>query len=540
MSGSPKFPLAILLLLTAARPAAAATPQVEAEFPCGTPVPQCWPAADHLVLDCRDAHYWVCIRLRGIAGRTLRIDFANVNLAKEWSALNPLVGAGVDLDDPAAFASDPVPLDAEGKPVLIAAANGSRLPAAAGRQWTFVPEVWYEPSALTAPEDAARWQAEWTATQRRLRPGIGALCMRHTFSADADTAVVATRYPYTPELNRRYLESLPDRARAARLRCVDLWTRRLWRHQGWQHGLHAIEIGETQDLEGRPQPGVVLYAREHGREPDGSWVLQGAIEFLLSDDPAARAIRRRHRFTIIPVLDPEGAERNLYERMTHHFSGSGPERIEAGAWAAYFQERFDRGECFDLMINLHNIVANELPHLAATTSPPGPELSRAAWRFDMEELRPRCAAAGFWLKKREDPQGGSFDYFRLDGYLAYFYGGINRGYEVNLQQRDRHLALYDLRQLGRILCETADAFLAGEAGRAVLAAGDAARNRRRERWARTVDFRADLREALDHEWWAARGGFPPGVADAPVEELPPLDPEAILRNLRKKPTETTP
>ncbi len=52
---------------------------------------------------------------------------------------------------------------------------------------------------------------------------------------------------------------------------------------------------------------VWIMARQHAWETGTSWVVEGAVRFLLSDDPRAREIRRSVVFKCFPMADPDGA-----------------------------------------------------------------------------------------------------------------------------------------------------------------------------------------------------------------------------------------
>jgi hypothetical protein len=51
---------------------------------------------------------------------------------------------------------------------------------------------------------------------------------------------------------------------------------------------------------------VFLSARVHPGETNSSWVIQGLINFLVSDHPTAAALRTRYVFKIVPMLNPDG------------------------------------------------------------------------------------------------------------------------------------------------------------------------------------------------------------------------------------------
>lgn len=63
---------------------------------------------------------------------------------------------------------------------------------------------------------------------------------------------------------------------------------------------------KTVNLHHGRKKGIVITARVHPGEPQSSWAVQGLIEFLISDDPAAKSLRKNYIFKIIPMLNPDG------------------------------------------------------------------------------------------------------------------------------------------------------------------------------------------------------------------------------------------
>lgn len=63
--------------------------------------------------------------------------------------------------------------------------------------------------------------------------------------------------------------------------------------------LHIRE-GERPDAE---RFGVWIEARQHAWESGGSWVCRGAVEWMVSDEEAARWLRERADIFIVPVMD---------------------------------------------------------------------------------------------------------------------------------------------------------------------------------------------------------------------------------------------
>lgn len=51
---------------------------------------------------------------------------------------------------------------------------------------------------------------------------------------------------------------------------------------------------------------IILTARVHPGESNSSWVMEGVLEFLLGDSPAACLLLKKFIFKIVPMLNPEG------------------------------------------------------------------------------------------------------------------------------------------------------------------------------------------------------------------------------------------
>ncbi|WIA16325.1 hypothetical protein OEZ85_013024 [Tetradesmus obliquus] len=57
---------------------------------------------------------------------------------------------------------------------------------------------------------------------------------------------------------------------------------------------------------------VVITARVHPGETCASWIAQGAVDFLVSDDPLAQRLRRCFVFKLVPMLNPDGVVAGNY------------------------------------------------------------------------------------------------------------------------------------------------------------------------------------------------------------------------------------
>lgn len=62
----------------------------------------------------------------------------------------------------------------------------------------------------------------------------------------------------------------------------------------------------------REKKGVLLTARVHPGETNGSWMMRGVLEFLTSEAPEARALRERFVFKIVPMINVDGVVHGNY------------------------------------------------------------------------------------------------------------------------------------------------------------------------------------------------------------------------------------
>jgi murein tripeptide amidase MpaA len=81
---------------------------------------------------------------------------------------------------------------------------------------------------------------------------------------------------------------------------------------------HARHHVLAQTLDGRPidkltigtgELQVWLYARQHPGETMAEWWMEGALDLLVSDDPAAVALRDKATFHVVPNMNPDGSAR---------------------------------------------------------------------------------------------------------------------------------------------------------------------------------------------------------------------------------------
>ncbi|KAL6474362.1 hypothetical protein MHYP_G00179230 [Metynnis hypsauchen] len=123
------------------------------------------------------------------------------------------------------------------------------------------------------------------------------------FPYENDTCYLAHCYPYTYSSLQCYLHGvISDPAKAAyckvRVLCRSLAG----------NSVYALTItapGGTWQQR-RSKRAVVVTARVHPGETNGSWMMQGFLDFLLGESPDARLLRETFVFKVVPMLNPDG------------------------------------------------------------------------------------------------------------------------------------------------------------------------------------------------------------------------------------------
>ncbi len=118
------------------------------------------------------------------------------------------------------------------------------------------------------------------------------------------TAWVAFCFPYTYTDLRTYLQRLKDQSPSNVN--VEILCRS-------RQGRDVFLVTITAGLEETGQKkGIWMTGRQHSGEVTGTFVLEGLIDFLVSDDPVARRMRKDFIFKVIPMVDVDGVANGCY------------------------------------------------------------------------------------------------------------------------------------------------------------------------------------------------------------------------------------
>ncbi|MHB1766787.1 MAG: M14 family zinc carboxypeptidase [Phycisphaerae bacterium] len=362
---------------------------------------------------------WFVFRVRGAKGKTIRFDLTNGNI-KWWQTLNPVYSYCKSLSHLRSLKSTAV-----AHATATQAFDGTVLPDTSGQSWHYIANTWRD------GED---------------------LCLVQTFAHNS--AYIAMRYPYTVAYNQRFLGSLK-----ANPNCQVVTIGKS------QHGrpLQVVEIPRPKAGAGKNKPGILIYAREYGDEIDGSWLAQGAIQFLVSDSPAAQKLRANYEFLVIPILDPDGAAVNDHGNEAESFVPvAAVAREESSVFADFFQKWINTGHRIDIALNEHCLEAGygrDVSCAAVTGGKPYESTGMAIVR----KIDTALAADGYAVDSHRGFHGTIQN--RLGHWLNRHYGTVMCAFEIDSQEAERHLSILQLRNIGQIMMIQTANFLVGAAGR---------------------------------------------------------------------------
>ncbi|XP_068168239.1 cytosolic carboxypeptidase 2 [Antennarius striatus] len=130
-----------------------------------------------------------------------------------------------------------------------------------------------------------------------------ALTWTQQFPYDADTCYLTHCYPYTYSHLQHYLRCIssnPAVASYCKLRVLC--------HSLAGNAVYVVTISSQGG--GKAEKGtkkvVVVTARVHPGETNGSWMMEGLLDFLLGDSEDARLLRDTFIFKVVPMLNPDG------------------------------------------------------------------------------------------------------------------------------------------------------------------------------------------------------------------------------------------
>ena len=183
------------------------------------------------------------------------------------------------------------------------------------------------------------------------------------FKPERDRIWIAHIAPYTHSRLLRLLLDEIDRKDCARVEVIGRTVQR--------HELHLVTVTDFE----KPDAGkktVWLQARQHAWETGTSYVMEGALRFITSNDPRASELRDKVVFKFTPMMDPDGCasgkvrfNANGYDVNRHwnQLDLRRKEFLERMPEIWYVKKAIfgylDSGRKIDLMLNMHNEESGE-------------------------------------------------------------------------------------------------------------------------------------------------------------------------------------
>jgi len=201
---------------------------------------------------------------------------------------------------------------------------------------------WATPDRASFSVDGRRW----IHTSPGTRNG-----KRITFRQKIDARSV--HFAWGPPFTLGDAERLCQRAAA---RCDGATHITLCRTRG-DRPVPALRVGPAAG-NSEDRYGIWIQARQHAWESGSSWVCRGFVEWLVSDDHRARALRDKCCITVVPVMDVDnveiGAGGKGQKPQDHNRDWSEKPHWRSVAAAQRDIRRLDGQGRFDLFVDLHN------------------------------------------------------------------------------------------------------------------------------------------------------------------------------------------
>ena len=298
----------------------------------------------------------------------------------------------------------------------------------------------------------------------------------HTFSITKQfhkaDAAIAMRYPYTYDYELEFMKRLQSSdIPGITVRNIGKSIR--------QHNLYVVEACDptASEEELKDRRVILIYGNEDGDEPDSSWVVDGALKYLIKGlnlikyrdnggeltgeemilTKEIRSILDEVTFLFIPLLDPVGWANSTYGEITYKFNKNSltefdvltfkltylNPRSEVLNYAAFINNWCgEKGRRLDVAVNLHNIECSEEVNVLC----PLIELSKAEHirtlnKFVLSRLKDKVLTSDtVWMYGHTDK--------RFMGWCSEIWGTLPIPYEINSRYPQNRLSLDSLNTLG--------------------------------------------------------------------------------------------
>lgn len=123
----------------------------------------------------------------------------------------------------------------------------------------------------------------------------------------------------------------------------------------------ALRVAPPEDRP--PRHAVWIQARQHAWESGSSWVARGLVEWLVSEDPQAAALREAALVVVVPIMDIDNVHRGAggknEQPQDHNRDWTDQPHHRAVAAAQQALQQLDETGRLALFLDLHNPAAND-------------------------------------------------------------------------------------------------------------------------------------------------------------------------------------
>ena len=284
------------------------------------------------------------------------------------------------------------------------------------------------------------WSAWAELQDTHTNTGSNTFFMTHQFNSP--NVSLAMKYPYCYDYELEYMTRL-EKADIPGIKINNIGK------SIKDHNLYVIEVSDPNATEEelKDRRVVLIYANEDGNEPDGSWVAEGALNFLVSGSNEAKKILKEVTFLIIPLFDPAGWNDSTYASITDLFKYEDFEDIrpEVIAYTKFVVDWIAVKERnLDVVVNLHNVECNEsvnlfCPYKNMLKHNAMSELNNLILSSDFPSYI--TSNNGTWMEGYSDK--------RFMDWCDNLWGSVTIPYEINSRYPENRLSLSNLSDLGK-------------------------------------------------------------------------------------------
>lgn len=302
--------------------------------------------------------------------------------------------------------------------------------------------------------DGKYWQA-WREVDKAEvfdKLNIFRITQRYTFHS----ATLAMRIPYT----YTYLQQYADRLQASKNANVFVDELGITPEK---RKLQVFRIETVAPFNITDHKTVLMIGREHATEQASSWTVQGALNTAIINHNKLNAT-----WLFIPLEDPDGSSKSIFDRMTDSFCCLGTQRCldEVYQYIRYFIAYADLGKTIDISISLHNVEVSEEPNVFC----PFIDFRYRGFVLDINScIFDQLQKEGYKTSNPDDAWGNGLIGTRLYAWCGEKLGATCCCFEVNDRYPTNRLSLMRLNFIGYVVVNCIQNILKDKCGNAIHA-----------------------------------------------------------------------